>query len=300
MATAGPTTRAVIGAVITAAILAVSASAATAATVTVRTVKVGAPGNASVAVVPFTDAIYQSCSDAPQTSAGCQSVGGVSYQYGIGELEITVKQWVAFLNTVDPTGSDPHDLYEGVESSSAWPKYGQINESSKAPQRPPLLGRLSAVGRQALRLRQLPAGRPVRQLALQRPAALQDGQRQRRDQVRHLPGPPVRAERARDVRPRPEQAHRRDPQPQEGLRRAQPGRVDEGGLLRPERRRHLLLLEVPDQRGGVRRRHRHRPEHDDARPDDGERHERRHAAARHLPRVGRRGTQLVSGRRVSR
>ena len=132
MATAGPTTRAVIGAAITAAIVAVSASAATAATVTVRTVKVGAPGNASVAVVPFTDAIYQSCSDAPQTSAGCQSVGGVSYQYGIGELEITVKQWVAFLNTVDPAGSDPHDLYEGVESSSAWPKYGQINESSKA------------------------------------------------------------------------------------------------------------------------------------------------------------------------
>ena len=132
MAAAGPTTRAVIGAVITAAFVAVSASAATAATVTVRTVKVGAPGNASVAVVPFTDAIYQSCSDAPQTSAGCQSVGGVSYQYGIGELEITVKQWVAFLNTVDPAGSDPHDLYEGVESSSAWPKYGQINESSKA------------------------------------------------------------------------------------------------------------------------------------------------------------------------
>ena len=83
------------------------------AVVEVRTVKVGAPGNASVAVVPFTDAIYQSCSDAPQTSAGCQSVGGVSYRYGIGELEITVTQWVAFLNTVDPAGSDRHDLYDG-------------------------------------------------------------------------------------------------------------------------------------------------------------------------------------------
>ena len=101
--------------------------------VTVRTVKVGAPGNASVAVVPFTDAIYQSCSDAPQTSAGCQTVGGVDYKYGIGELEITVKQWVTFLNKIDPTGRDPHNLYELVESSSAWPKYGQINESSKAP-----------------------------------------------------------------------------------------------------------------------------------------------------------------------
>jgi len=120
-------------AVTAAAILAlVGASAATAKTVTVRTVKVGAPGNASVAVVPFTDAVYASCSVAPQTSAGCQTVGDVDYPFGIGELEITVKQWVAFLNTVDPAGRDRHNLYEVVESSAAWPKYGQVNESSKA------------------------------------------------------------------------------------------------------------------------------------------------------------------------
>jgi hypothetical protein len=110
----------------------VSAASAKRAAVTVETVKVGALGNPSVAVVPFSDAVYQSCSDAPQSSAGCQSVGGVKYPYGIGQLEITVKQWVAFLNTVDPRGVDRHDLYDRTESSSAWPKYGAINKSARA------------------------------------------------------------------------------------------------------------------------------------------------------------------------
>src|SRR2546423_7427729 len=71
------------------------------ATVTVKTVQVNAPGNPSVGIVPFTDAIYQTCADAPQSSPACQQVGGVKYGYGIGQLEITVKQWVKFLNTAD-------------------------------------------------------------------------------------------------------------------------------------------------------------------------------------------------------
>ena len=102
------------------------------AVVEVRTVEVGAPGNPSVAIVPFTDAVYRSCEEAPQTQAGCQLVGGVDYRYGIGQLEITVGQWVKFLNTADPTGRDPHRLYDPTESSSAWPKYGQIEMSSRA------------------------------------------------------------------------------------------------------------------------------------------------------------------------
>jgi hypothetical protein len=110
----------------------VATASAKRASVTVQTVEVGAPGNASVAIVPFTDAVYQSCADAPQTSAGCQSVGGVKYPYGIGRLEITVEQWVAFLNTADPAGTDRHDLYDRTEGSSAWPKYGQINKSGRA------------------------------------------------------------------------------------------------------------------------------------------------------------------------
>ena len=96
-----------------------------------KTVKVGAPGNPSVGIVPFTDAVYQSCADAPQGKPACQSVGGVAYRYGIGQLEITVEQWVAFLNTVDPTGRDPHHLYNQTEGS-AWPKYGQVNFRSRA------------------------------------------------------------------------------------------------------------------------------------------------------------------------
>jgi formylglycine-generating enzyme required for sulfatase activity len=100
--------------------------------ITVTTVKVGAPGNPAVAVVPFTDAVYQSCADAPETSRGCLTVGGVGYPYEIGQLEVTVEQWVAFLNTVDPQGRDSHGLYDETESSSAWPKYGQINFSADA------------------------------------------------------------------------------------------------------------------------------------------------------------------------
>ena len=100
------------------------------AVVSVKTVRVGAPGNPSVGIVPFTDGIYQSCEGEPQASSGCLTVGGVKYRYGIGQLEITVSQWVAFLNTVDPTGRDPHHLYSSSESSPAWPKYGQIDFSS--------------------------------------------------------------------------------------------------------------------------------------------------------------------------
>ena len=102
------------------------------AVVTLKTVEVGAPANPSVGIVPFTDAIYRSCEEVPQSKPQCQQVGGVKYRYGIGQLEITVAQWVAFLNTVDPAGRDRHHLYSSSESSSAWPKYGQIDFSSGA------------------------------------------------------------------------------------------------------------------------------------------------------------------------
>ncbi len=110
----------------------VAAAADKGAVVEVKTAKVGAPGNRSVAIVPFTDAIYRSCAEAPQSSRGCQRVGGVRGRFGIGRLEITVRQWVKFLNTADPAGRDPHHLYDPTESSSAWPKYGQIDFSSGA------------------------------------------------------------------------------------------------------------------------------------------------------------------------
>ncbi len=103
------------------------------AVLSLTTVRVGAPGNPSVAIVPFTDAVYKTCAEAPQGGPGCQTVGAVGYRYGIGQLEITVAQWVKFLNTVDPTGTNPHQLYDPTESASAWPKYGQINMTSSGP-----------------------------------------------------------------------------------------------------------------------------------------------------------------------
>jgi len=104
------------------------------AVVTFKTVKVGAPGNPSVGIVPFADAIYASCSEAPEGEGGppCQQVGRVDHRYRIGRLEVTVRQWVAFLNTVDPRGRNRHRLYSKTESSSAWPRFGQIDFAARA------------------------------------------------------------------------------------------------------------------------------------------------------------------------
>jgi hypothetical protein len=102
------------------------------AVIAVNTVAVGTPGNSSVGIVPFEDAIYRSCTEAPETGPACQLVGGVGYRYGIGRFEVTVGQWVKFLNTVDPTGRDKHHLYDPTQASSLWPKYGQIDEASRA------------------------------------------------------------------------------------------------------------------------------------------------------------------------
>src|SRR6187402_2158009 len=85
-----------------------AAPAADAATLTFDTARVAAPGNPTASFVPFTDAIYSSCAVAPQGKKGCVTVGSVGQPYDIGELEVTVAQWVAFLNTANPRGLDPH------------------------------------------------------------------------------------------------------------------------------------------------------------------------------------------------
>ncbi|GIF66372.1 hypothetical protein Ais01nite_44070 [Asanoa ishikariensis] len=100
--------------------------------VTITTAAIGAPNNPAVAVVPFTDAVYRTCADAPVSSRGCLMVGRVGYPYQIGRLEVTVKQWVAFLNTADADGRDPHNLYDLTESATAWPRYGQIDFAPRA------------------------------------------------------------------------------------------------------------------------------------------------------------------------
>jgi len=100
------------------------------AIVTVTTVTVGDPGNHPVAIVPFHPGIYKSCSDAPSRHSGCRLVGAVGYRYEVGELETTVRQYVAFLNTVDPLGRNRRDLYTSTMSPTKWPKYGSIRRLS--------------------------------------------------------------------------------------------------------------------------------------------------------------------------
>src|SRR4249919_907691 len=90
------------------------------AVLTFKTATVGAPGNPSVGIVPFTDAVYSSCAEVvpAEKQPPCQQVGGVNYRYGIGQLEVTVAQYVAFLNTADPAGRNKHKLYSSTESGS--------------------------------------------------------------------------------------------------------------------------------------------------------------------------------------
>ena len=115
---------------------AASLAAPTPPVLTFRTMDVGAPGNPGVGIVPFTDAVYKTCAEAPAPAGpkapACQEVGGVAYSYGIGELEVTVGQWVAFLNTVDPAGRNRQKLYTESESGTEWPRFGQIDLSAKA------------------------------------------------------------------------------------------------------------------------------------------------------------------------
>ena len=81
---------------------------------------------------PVGPGIYKNCSKAPPAPPTCLTVGGVKYTYGIGEFEITVSQYVSFLNTVDPNGTNPHELYFSNMSPTTWAKYGSIRYSSSA------------------------------------------------------------------------------------------------------------------------------------------------------------------------
>jgi hypothetical protein len=123
--------------------------------VTLRMVTVGDPGNPSVGVIQTFGApngqfvtppqntglkntgIYKTCADAPPKPQGwigdyCLTVGGVDYQYEIGAYEVTVGQYVTFLNTVDPEGKNRHDLYIDYMSPTVWPKYGSVSYSAGA------------------------------------------------------------------------------------------------------------------------------------------------------------------------
>ncbi len=113
---------------------AAAAAAPKPAVLTFSVAKVGAPGNAPIAIIPFEDLLFRTCAEAPSIpKKPCQEVGGVGYRYGIGKLEVTVAQYVDFLNTVDPAGTRKKlRLYSVTESSKAWPRFGQIDFARKA------------------------------------------------------------------------------------------------------------------------------------------------------------------------
>jgi len=101
-----------------------SSSTVKAAKAKVKTVKVKNKKNKAAHIVPFTDAIYPSCAGIPD----CISVGRVAYNYRISQYEVTVGEWVRFLNVVNPDGKNRHKLWNGrVESSAAWPKPGSVD-----------------------------------------------------------------------------------------------------------------------------------------------------------------------------
>src|SRR5204863_9846613 len=115
--------------------------------VTIQTATVGDPDNPSVGVWQVfktlgtsganvtlppdnSTGIYKNCAAAPASAPSCLTVGAVADTYGIGEFEITVSQYVTFLNTVDPDGKNLRQLYEDNMSSTVWPQYGPISYSS--------------------------------------------------------------------------------------------------------------------------------------------------------------------------
>jgi sugar lactone lactonase YvrE len=121
--------------------------------VSISTVTVASPSNPSAWIIPFYNDVYESSATcqaalpavqaatqaAPdpavqkQASTSCMEVGSVPYTFDIAETELTVAQWVVFLNTADPFGSNRHHLWDAPESSTVWPKFGSINRNMKAP-----------------------------------------------------------------------------------------------------------------------------------------------------------------------
>ena len=117
------------------------------------TVTVKSPRNRDAWIIPFWNDVYKNkaaCEAAlpeviatvaenadpavqAESANNCMGVGGVPYKYRIAEMELTVKQWADFLNTVDPKGRNKHRLWDAAQSSRAWPKYGSINRNKRAP-----------------------------------------------------------------------------------------------------------------------------------------------------------------------
>ena len=212
-------------------------------------------GNPSVAIVPFTDAIYAVVRRRARRHRDCIEVGGVDDDYEIAQLEVTVEAVGRLPQHRRPRGPQPAPPLLPRPRAGA---VGLGSARSTAPRARPTAQHYSValpgVDRQALRLRHLPARRTVRQLALQRAAASpkkaseENGTDVTRYRVRLGP----QTERGMyDLASNKKTGATRA---EDRLRHPEPGRVDQVRLLRPRRRRHALVLEVPDQPGHLRHR----------------------------------------------
>ena len=144
------------------------------AVLTFKTAEVGAPGNPAVGIVPFSDAIYSSCAEAParaaQTPPARKSAASTT---GTGSASSRSPSTSTSTSSTPPTPRAPTStaLQRNRERLRLAPlRPDRLHRQGRA--RPPLHARLRRLGRQALRLRQLPALGPLRQLALQRQGAL--------------------------------------------------------------------------------------------------------------------------------
>jgi streptogramin lyase len=117
------------------------------------TVKVSSPRNRNAWIIPFWNDVYRSKASCRKafpsvretidqhadpsvqtvSATSCMKVGRVKYKYQIAEKELTVAQWVKFLNIVDPRGRNRHHLWDAAQSSRVWPKYGSVNRNKRAP-----------------------------------------------------------------------------------------------------------------------------------------------------------------------
>ena len=90
--------------------------------VTIDLVTVGNPGNAA------SSQTYDPADNGPDGAIPAQTLGDVAYSYQIGRTEVTVPQYIEFLNAVAAT--DPNGLYHGRMATFA---HGGINQNGADP-----------------------------------------------------------------------------------------------------------------------------------------------------------------------
>jgi len=99
---------------------------ATPQTIIIETVEVGDPRNAPAPIIPFNP-------EFPDATSASELVGRVDYVYEMARYEITVEQYVIFLNVVDPTGSNQQQLWDPLMDPVANPYRGQVNRDITRP-----------------------------------------------------------------------------------------------------------------------------------------------------------------------